>query len=73
MPCNTRILQAEAIWFVEEINGTHVSYWRNTAIDSLIRQVVRTRNIVLGGTSAGMATGEYYFRLKMGRLLHLLP
>ncbi len=64
---HTRILQAEAIWFAGGDQWNYVSYWRNTAIDSLIRQVVRTRNVVLGGTSAGMAImGEYYFSAQNG-------
>ena len=59
---HSKILQAEAIWFAGGNQWNYISYWRDTPIDSLIRHVLSTRNIVIGGTSAGMAIlGEYYF------------
>ncbi|MGB1121862.1 MAG: cyanophycinase, partial [Saprospiraceae bacterium] len=57
-----RVAEAEAIWFAGGNQWNYVSYWRNTAIDSLINDGLQNRNIVIGGTSAGMAIlGDYYF------------
>ena len=64
---HSKILQAEAIWFAGGDQWNYVSYWRDTPIDSLIRHVINTRNIVVGGTSAGMAIlGEYFFSAENG-------
>jgi len=64
---HSKILQAEAIWFAGGNQWNYISYWRDTPIDSLVRHVVNTRNIVIGGTSAGMAIlGEYYFSAENG-------
>jgi len=63
----SRIQQAEAIWFAGGDQWEYISLWRNTAVDSLIRQGVRERNLVVGGTSAGMAIqGQYYFSAQNG-------
>lgn len=62
-----RIAQAEAIWFAGGDQWDYVSYWRNTAIDSLINDGIQNRNIVVGGTSAGMAIlGGHYFSAQNG-------
>lgn len=62
-----KIQQAEAIWFAGGDQWTYISYWRNTPVDSLINQSIRTRNIAVGGTSAGMAIqGKYYFSAQNG-------
>ncbi len=62
-----KIQQAEAIWFAGGDQWTYVSYWRNTAIDSLINRAIQNRKIVIGGTSAGMAIqGKYYFSAQYG-------
>jgi cyanophycinase-like exopeptidase len=62
-----RVKQAEAIWFAGGDQWTYVSYWRNTAIDSLINKGIQERNLVVGGTSAGMAIqGNAYFSAENG-------
>lgn len=62
-----RIEEAEAIWFAGGDQWNYISYWRNTKIDSLINVAINTRNIVIGGTSAGMAIlGEQYFSAQNG-------
>jgi cyanophycinase-like exopeptidase len=62
-----KIKQAEAIWFAGGNQWNYVSYWRNTPVDSLLRLAVRQRNVVIGGTSAGMAIqGQYYFSARNG-------
>ncbi len=50
-----RIQQAEAIWFAGGDQWDYVSYWQGTPVDSLVREAIAQRNIVIGGTSAGMA------------------
>lgn len=62
-----KIKQAEAIWFAGGDQWTYVSYWRGTPVDSLINKAIHERNIVIGGTSAGMAImGKYYFSAQKG-------
>lgn len=62
-----KIQQAEAIWFAGGDQWSYISYWRNSPIDSAINQAIQQRNIVIGGTSAGMAIqGKYYFSAQNG-------
>ncbi len=62
-----KIQQAEGIWFAGGDQWDYVSYWRNTPVDSLINLAIADRNIVIGGTSAGMAIlGGFYFTAKNG-------
>ena len=62
-----KINQAEAIWFAGGNQWTYVSYWRNTPVDSLVNKAIAERNVVVGGTSAGMAImGKYYFSAQNG-------
>lgn len=62
-----KIQQAEGIWFAGGDQWNYVSYWRNTPIDSLVREAIDVRNAVVGGTSAGMAIlGQYYFSAQNG-------
>jgi cyanophycinase-like exopeptidase len=62
-----KIQKAEAIWFAGGDQWTYISYWRNTPVDSLINKGITERNLVIGGTSAGMAIqGGYYFSAENG-------
>ena len=62
-----RIRQAEAIWFAGGDQWDYISYWQNTPIDSLINIALDQRNIVIGGTSAGMAIlGGHRFTAQNG-------
>jgi len=62
-----KIQQAEAIWFAGGDQWDYVSYWRNSPVDSLINEAIANRNIVIGGTSAGMAIlGGFYFSAQNG-------
>lgn len=64
-----KIAQAEAIWFAGGDQWNYVSYWRNTPVDSAINAGLEQRNIVIGGTSAGMAIqGQYYFSAQNGSI-----
>ena len=62
-----KIQQAEAIWFAGGDQWDYISNWRNSAIDSLINDAISSRNIVVGGPSAGMAIlGGFYFSAQDG-------
>jgi len=62
-----KILNAEAIWFAGGDQWNYVTYWRNTPIDTAINEGLTNRDIVIGGTSAGMAIlGNYYFSAENG-------
>lgn len=62
-----KINQAEAIWFAGGDQWTYISYWRDTPVSLAINDAIQNRNIVIGGTSAGMAIqGEYYFSAENG-------
>ena len=62
-----QIMEAEAIWFAGGNQWNYVSYWRDTPVDSLINDAIVNRNIVIGGTSAGMAIqGGFYFSAQNG-------
>jgi cyanophycinase-like exopeptidase len=64
-----KIQKAEAIWLAGGNQWTYISYWRNTPIDSLINFAIAERNIVIGGTSAGMAImGDFYFSAQNGTI-----
>ncbi len=64
---HNKIMKAEAIWFAGGDQWNYVSYWRDSPIDSLINDALQNRNIVIGGTSAGMAIlGKYYFSANNG-------
>ena len=62
-----KITQAEGIWIAGGDQWDYVSFWRDTPIDSLINDAIVNRNIVIGGTSAGMAVlGGFYFTAENG-------
>ena len=62
-----RIQRAEAIWFAGGDQWTYITYWRNTPVDSLVNRAIAERNIVIGGTSAGMVIqGQHYFSAENG-------
>ena len=62
-----KINQAEAIWFAGGNQWTYINYWRNSPVSQAINQAIENRNIVIGGTSAGMAIqGKYYFSAENG-------
>ena len=62
-----KINQAEGIWLAGGDQWDYVTYWRDTPIAGLINAATENRNVVIGGTSAGMAVlGDYYFSAKYG-------
>lgn len=64
-----KIAGAEAIWFAGGDQYDYVTYFRDTPIKDLLNEAITERNIVVGGTSAGMAImGEYYFSAENGTI-----
>lgn len=64
-----KINNAEAIWFAGGDQWKYISYWRSTPVDSAINKAITERNIVIGGTSAGMAIlGDFYFTAQNGTI-----
>ncbi|MFB0904906.1 MAG: T9SS type A sorting domain-containing protein [Nonlabens sp.] len=64
-----KINQAEAIWFAGGDQWDYVSQFRNSPLSIAINNAITQRNIVIGGTSAGMAImGEYYFSAQNGTI-----
>lgn len=64
-----RIDKAEAIWFAGGDQWNYISYWRNTQISIAINAAISERNVVIGGTSAGMAIlGGHYFTAENGTI-----
>lgn len=62
-----KIQKAEAIWFAGGDQWNYIDYWRNSPIATFINEAVSNRNIVIGGTSAGMAIlGSHYFSAEIG-------
>ena len=61
------IMNAEAIWIAGGDQWDYVSYWRDSPVQDLINSAITERNIVIGGTSAGMAIlGSHYFSAENG-------
>ena len=46
---------AEAIWFAGGDQADYHQLWQNTPLNDAINEGIATRNVVVGGTSAGMA------------------
>lgn len=62
-----KINNAEAIWFAGGDQWEYVSFWRDTKVAELINKGITERNIVIGGTSAGMAImGGFYYSAENG-------
>ncbi len=63
----TQIANAEAIWIAGGDQWDYVTYWKDSPIEDIINQSIRSKNIVIGGTSAGMAIqGSFYFDAQNG-------
>ncbi len=64
-----RLAAAEAVWIAGGDQWDYVQYWRGTPIDSLLNVGLQQRQLVLGGTSAGMAIqGGAYFSAQNGSI-----
>lgn len=64
-----QIENAEAIWFAGGDQWNYINYWRNTQVSEIINLNIQNKNIVIGGTSAGMAIlGGIYFSAENGTI-----
>jgi cyanophycinase-like exopeptidase len=64
-----KIQQAEAIWLAGGDQWRYIDYWRDSPIAHAIHQAIKERNLVMGGTSAGMAVqGQFYFSAQNGTI-----
>ncbi len=65
-----KILDAEAIFFAGGDQTTYVDNWKDTDVETALNYVINTKQIPIGGTSAGMAIlgGGYYAPASSGVL-----
>ncbi len=64
-----QIANAEAIWMAGGNQWNYVDYWRDSQISQIINENIANKNIVIGGTSAGMAVlGGIYFTAQFGTI-----
>ena len=64
-----QIANAEAIWMAGGNQWNYVDYWRDSQVSKIINENIANKNIVIGGTSAGMAVlGGIYFTAQFGTI-----
>lgn len=62
-----RLNNAEAIWIAGGDQFVYESYWKGTAIETILNDHVNVKGAPIGGTSAGMAIlGSHYFNAANG-------
>lgn len=62
-----QVANAEAIWMAGGDQWDYVNYWRNNQVSQIINENIVNKNLVIGGTSAGMAVlGGLYFTAQFG-------
>jgi cyanophycinase-like exopeptidase len=63
----SRLAKAELIFISGGDQAKYIEFWRHTPVDELINARVKSRSVVLGGTSAGLAIlGGRYFSARFG-------
>lgn len=64
-----QVANAEAIWMAGGNQWNYVDYWRDSQVSQIINENIANKNIVIGGTSAGMAVlGGIYFTAQFGTI-----
>jgi cyanophycinase-like exopeptidase len=62
-----RLREAEAVFIAGGNQFDYISYWKNTAVDSALNYLIKTKKVPIGGTSAGMAVqGQAYYSAAAG-------
>lgn len=62
-----RLSNAEAVWIAGGDQFVYESYWKGTAIETILNDHVNVKGAPIGGTSAGMAIlGSHYFNAANG-------
>ncbi len=65
-----KIAQAEAIWIAGGDQWNYLNEWRNTPLNQALNTAILQRNVVIGGTSAGMAVmGQHQFTAQNGTIV----
>ena len=63
------IRNAEAVFIAGGDQYDYVSFWKDTKVESALNYLVRTKNVPIGGTSAGCAIqGKYYYTAQNGTI-----
>jgi len=64
-----KVNNAEAIWFAGGDQGDYIDYWKGTAIEDGINNLINVKQGPVGGISAGMAIlGQAYFSASQGTI-----
>jgi len=59
--------ESEAIFFAGGDQSVYINYWANTPVQTRVQAAVRSRNVPIGGTSAGCAIiGEFVYDAQAG-------
>jgi cyanophycinase len=62
-----KIRNAEALFIAGGDQWDYVNYWKNTAVEDAINYLSNTKNVTVGGTSAGLAIlGNAYYSAENG-------
>lgn len=62
-----RIRNAEALFIAGGDQWNYVNYWKNTATETAINYLINTKQVPVGGTSAGLAIlGQAYYSAEKG-------
>jgi cyanophycinase-like exopeptidase len=64
-----QVANAEALWFAGGDQWDYISYWRDTPLEDAFNELINTKKITIGGTSAGCAIqGDAYFSAENGTI-----
>jgi cyanophycinase-like exopeptidase len=62
-----KIIKAEALFIAGGDQWNYVNYWKDTPVEEAIKYLINTKNVTVGGTSAGLAIlGSHYFSAQNG-------
>jgi cyanophycinase len=64
-----KIRNAEALFIAGGDQWNYVNYWKNTPVEDAINYLANTKNVTIGGTSAGLAIlGNAYYSAQNGTI-----
>lgn len=62
-----KIRKAEALFIAGGDQGNYVNFWKDTPLEDAINYLINTKNVTVGGTSAGLAIlGKAYYSAATG-------
>ena len=63
----TKIRNAEALFIAGGDQWNYINFWKNTAVEDALNYLLNTKNVTIGGTSAGLAVlGQAYYSAENG-------